>query len=447
MRPSRARCGSCAITAPSRSISTHRIGGNFRLDALQAAVLRVKAPHLAAWSDARRRNADRYRELFAEFGLTDRIDAAGRTGRLSCTSTTSSSSAAPRRDALMAHLRERRIGTEIYYPVPFHRQACFAVHRASLTRRFPSPTRREQVARAAHLRRADGPRSSGTSSGASPSSTRSDETARARARRAGQLGDAMTSRLVPRHEVVARSRDELDVTVPDAVRATVGSICPDVIVNCAAYTNVDAAQREPIRALDTNAWAVHTLARAAADINATLVHFSTDFVFDGTVDRPYDEDRDAESARHLRGVEAARRMVRGRRAAPLRAARREPVRRPAGASSIDRLYEGIVAGRGRPGVRRSHRLAELRGRRRRGDHAAPGQARRHPGSTTASTPAGRRGPTSRGSWPASSARPTRRFSKSRSPTPICRRRGRSSRRCRMPDSLARAWRCRPGRMH
>ena len=105
----------------------------------------------------------------------------------------------------------------------------------------------------------------------------------------GQLGEAMTALLEPRHEVVARGRDELDVTVADAVRATVGSICPDVIINCAAYTSVDAAQQEPSRALATNAWAVHTLARAAADIDATLVHFSTDFVFDGETTAPYDE--------------------------------------------------------------------------------------------------------------------------------------------------------------
>jgi len=160
----------------------------------------------------------------------------------------------------------------------------------------------------------------------------------------GQLGDAMTSRLVPRHEVIARSRDELDVTVPDAVRATVGSICPDVIINCAAYTNVDQAQHEPIRALDTNAWAVHTLARAAADIDATLVHFSTDFVFDGAADQPYDET----ATPNPRGTYAVSKLVGEWMAAD---APRHYVLRVESLfggrfarSSVDRLYEGIVAG-------------------------------------------------------------------------------------------------------
>jgi dTDP-4-amino-4,6-dideoxygalactose transaminase len=102
----------------------HRIGGNFRMDEVQAAVLRVKAPHLDGWTNARRRNADRYRELFGEFGLTDRItlpiEPAG------CRHIYNQFVIrGPGRDALKAHLAARRIGTEIYYPVPFHQQACF----------------------------------------------------------------------------------------------------------------------------------------------------------------------------------------------------------------------------------------------------------------------------------------------------------------------------------
>jgi dTDP-4-amino-4,6-dideoxygalactose transaminase len=102
-----------------------RIGGNFRLDALQAAVLRVKAPHLAAWTEGRRVNADRYRALFAEAGLTDTVrlptEPRGYTHIYN-----QFVIRVPKRDALRDHLTQRQVGTEIYYPVPVHRQACFA---------------------------------------------------------------------------------------------------------------------------------------------------------------------------------------------------------------------------------------------------------------------------------------------------------------------------------
>jgi dTDP-4-amino-4,6-dideoxygalactose transaminase len=102
-----------------------RIGGNFRLDALQAAVLRVKLPHLDAWKDARRRNADRYRALFAEFGLAKTVELPVEpSGYLHIYNQFVIRGA--RRDALRAHLASRNVQTEIYYPVPFHRQACFA---------------------------------------------------------------------------------------------------------------------------------------------------------------------------------------------------------------------------------------------------------------------------------------------------------------------------------
>jgi len=103
----------------------HLVGANFRLDALQAAVLRVKLPHLAAWSDARRANAARYRALFADAGVAGVVtlpaELPGRTHIYNQFVIRTE-----RRDQLRAHLDRAGIGTEIYYPVPFHLQACFA---------------------------------------------------------------------------------------------------------------------------------------------------------------------------------------------------------------------------------------------------------------------------------------------------------------------------------
>jgi len=101
-----------------------RIGGNFRLDALQAAVLRVKAPHLAGWTEGRRRNAERYRSLFADAGLGDRIELPVEPNGFSHIYNQFVIRTADR-DGLRAHLTANRIGTEIYYPVPFHKQECF----------------------------------------------------------------------------------------------------------------------------------------------------------------------------------------------------------------------------------------------------------------------------------------------------------------------------------
>ena len=102
-----------------------RIGGNFRLDALQAAVLRVKAPHLASWSDARRRNADRYRALMSQQGLVGTIELPMEPPGYTHVYNQFVIRTA-KRDALRTHLTARRIGTEIYYPIPLHRQACFS---------------------------------------------------------------------------------------------------------------------------------------------------------------------------------------------------------------------------------------------------------------------------------------------------------------------------------
>ena len=100
------------------------IGGNFRLDALQAAVLRVKARHLAGWTEARRRNADRYRALFAGRPRLPVALPAEAPGNYHIYN--QFVIRVPDRDGLRAHLTEAGVGTEIYYPVPFHLQACFA---------------------------------------------------------------------------------------------------------------------------------------------------------------------------------------------------------------------------------------------------------------------------------------------------------------------------------
>jgi dTDP-4-amino-4,6-dideoxygalactose transaminase len=102
-----------------------RIGGNFRLDALQAAVLRVKLPHLEGWSARRRENADRYDRLFGASAAADRITLP--TRHPGCTHIFNQYVVrVPDRDAVRARLEAAGIGTEIYYPVPFHLQECFA---------------------------------------------------------------------------------------------------------------------------------------------------------------------------------------------------------------------------------------------------------------------------------------------------------------------------------
>jgi dTDP-4-amino-4,6-dideoxygalactose transaminase len=99
------------------------VGGNFRLDALQAAVLRVKLKYLTGWTEARRRNAARYQKYFSQTDLLEEIglpeDSAGHIYHqfvIRCA----------KRDELQNYLRERGIGTEVYYPIPLHLQKCFA---------------------------------------------------------------------------------------------------------------------------------------------------------------------------------------------------------------------------------------------------------------------------------------------------------------------------------
>lgn len=103
----------------------HRlVGGNFRLDELQAAVLRVKLKRLPEWTAARRRNAARYDALFALRGLPDRAGLVLPRAERDHTYN-QYVIRAPRRDALREFLAKQEVSTEVYYPVPLHLQECF----------------------------------------------------------------------------------------------------------------------------------------------------------------------------------------------------------------------------------------------------------------------------------------------------------------------------------
>lgn len=96
----------------------HVVGANLRMDTLQAAILRVKRPRLAAWNEQRRANSVTYRDLLAGTPLTLPLDAPGHVWHHFVVR-------APRRDELRAYLRGRGVETEVYYPLPLHLQPCF----------------------------------------------------------------------------------------------------------------------------------------------------------------------------------------------------------------------------------------------------------------------------------------------------------------------------------
>jgi dTDP-4-dehydrorhamnose reductase len=105
----------------------------------------------------------------------------------------------------------------------------------------------------------------------------------------GQLAAAVAHECTPAHTVVTFSHGELDVTDDAAVAAAMEQARPDAIVNGAAFNDVDAAEDRPVDALNLNAFAVRALSRAAQSLRAVLVHYSTDFVFDGRTTTPYTE--------------------------------------------------------------------------------------------------------------------------------------------------------------
>jgi dTDP-4-dehydrorhamnose reductase len=103
----------------------------------------------------------------------------------------------------------------------------------------------------------------------------------------GQVGFALHKKLASLGEVIATNRDMLDLRDPEAIRIFIDKTQPDIIINPAAYTNVDQAENEPELASQINAVAPQVLAHKASELDVPIIHFSTDYVFDGLKKEPY----------------------------------------------------------------------------------------------------------------------------------------------------------------
>ena len=105
----------------------------------------------------------------------------------------------------------------------------------------------------------------------------------------GQVGFGVYKKLASLGEVIATNRDMLDLSNPEAIRAFIDQTKPDIIINPAAYTRVDQAENEPELAFQINAVAPQVLTDKASELDIPIIHFSTDYVFDGLKHEPYRE--------------------------------------------------------------------------------------------------------------------------------------------------------------
>ena len=168
---------------------------------------------------------------------------------------------------------------------------------------------------------------------------------------AGQLGRALSRAATAEYgdeAVVAMPRAGLDLTDETAVREAIRRLHPNVLLNAAAYTDVDGAEDDPATALSVNAFGVRALARATAAAGATFVHYSTDFVFDGAKGAPYVETDDPNPL----GAYAASKLLgewfaEGSCAYVLRVESLFGGAMPDGASggSLDKIADSLLAGR------------------------------------------------------------------------------------------------------
>lgn len=116
----------------------------------------------------------------------------------------------------------------------------------------------------------------------------------------GQVGWELRPIMATFGQVLATTREQLDLAYPDSIRAVVRDFAPNVIVNTAAYTAVDQAESEPESAHNINGDAPGILAEEARRLGSLLIHFSTDYVFDGSKDTPYCE-KDSPRPRNVYG--------------------------------------------------------------------------------------------------------------------------------------------------
>lgn len=159
--------------------------------------------------------------------------------------------------------------------------------------------------------------------------------------RDGQIGWELQRSLLPLGRIVAPARADFDLADPAQMRGAVREIRPDIIINAAAHTAVDQAESEPGAAFALNAVAPGVLAEEAARCGALLVHYSTDYVFDGAKATPYDED-DAPAPLNVYG----RSKLEGERAV-----------RAAGGDHLILRTSWVYAARGRNFLRTVLRLA------------------------------------------------------------------------------------------
>jgi dTDP-4-dehydrorhamnose reductase len=109
----------------------------------------------------------------------------------------------------------------------------------------------------------------------------------------GQVGFALHKKLLSLGEVIATGRHELDLGNPEAIKTFIDKTKPDIIINPAAYTQVDQAENESELAFQINAIAPKVLTEKASELDIPIIHFSTDYVFDGLKDKPYIETDEA----------------------------------------------------------------------------------------------------------------------------------------------------------